>query len=145
MPRVLKPCGTEAAYRRHLRNGEEACDACKAAVAGKKMDRLDGDRDTRKLSAIASAVPEPSAEVAPASSGSDEYDPLTDAKENLRLVKAALKEAVPREVSALSKRRQELVALISELGGKKEVSIADQLAERRAARRRAEPEASATS
>ncbi|MCS4278023.1 hypothetical protein M2390_003243 [Mycetocola sp. BIGb0189] len=97
------------------------------------------------MSAIAPAVPAPTAEVASGSSSGDEYDQLTDAKENLRLVKAALEEAVPREVSALSKRRQELVALISELGGKKEVSIADQLAERRAARRRAEPEASATS
>lgn len=25
------PCGTLTAYRRHLRNGEQTCDACKAA------------------------------------------------------------------------------------------------------------------
>jgi hypothetical protein len=28
---ATKPCGTEAAYRRHLRNGEPPCDRCRAA------------------------------------------------------------------------------------------------------------------
>lgn len=114
----LKPCGTAAAYRRHLRNGEEACDECKAAVAKDKMDKLDGDRESRKVSALA-----------PVPDVVDDVDPLEDARENLRAVKAAMAEAVPREVSALSKRRQELVELIAELGGKKEVSLGDQLAE----------------
>lgn len=27
----LQPCGTPAAYQRHRKNGEEACDACKSA------------------------------------------------------------------------------------------------------------------
>lgn len=27
----LKPCGTPAAYRRHLRHGEEPCSACRRA------------------------------------------------------------------------------------------------------------------
>lgn len=30
-PRELKPCGTPAAYRRHLRYGEKPCDACREA------------------------------------------------------------------------------------------------------------------
>lgn len=125
MARELKPCGTSAAYRRHLRNDEPACELCLAAVAAQKMDRLDGDREARKLSVLADVVPLNF----PPSDDSDEFDPLADAKENLRLVKVALDDAVPREVSALSKRRQELVALIAELGGSKEVSLADQLAE----------------
>lgn len=130
MARELKPCGTPAAYRRHLRNGEDACADCRAAVAAQKMQRLDGDRDSRKLSVLAVVPP-----IAfPPSSDSDDFDPLADAKENLRLVKAALDEAVPREVAALSKRRQELVTLIAELGGTKEVSLADQLAELRGRR-----------
>lgn len=123
MARELMPCGTPAAYRRHLRKGESACELCLAAVAQQKMDRLDGDRDSRKLSALATPIDFPSA--------SEDFDPISDAKENLRLVKAALAEAVPREVAALSKRRQELVALIADLGGTKEVSLADQLAEAR--------------
>ena len=32
MTRELKPCGTPAAYARHLRRGEEACAQCKAAM-----------------------------------------------------------------------------------------------------------------
>ena len=122
MARELKPCGTPAAYRRHLRNSEPACALCLAAVAEDKMARLDGDRETRKLSVLAPLTDLPT-------SPADDFDPLVDAKENLRLVNAALNEAVPREVAALSKRRQELVALIVELGGKKEVSLADQLSE----------------
>jgi hypothetical protein len=31
--RVSQPCGTDAAYRRHLRAGEPACAACLAAHA----------------------------------------------------------------------------------------------------------------
>lgn len=124
MAEPLKPCGTVAAYRRHLRKGEAACDDCKAAVAKDKMDKLDGDRDERKLSVL---TPVPTV-------SDNEVDPLEDARENLRAVKAAMKEAVPREVAALSKRRQELVELISELGGKKEVSLGDQLAAIRAGR-----------
>lgn len=119
MARELKPCGTSAAYRRHLRKGEEACAECKAAVAWEKQAKIDGPRETRKVAAL--PTPEPV----------DEFDPLEDAKQNLAIVNAALQEAVPREVSALSKRRQELVALIVELGGRKEVSLRDQLAELR--------------
>jgi hypothetical protein len=47
MTRQLAPCGTQAAYTRHLRHGEQACAACRkacrdrarqqrAAVAGRK-------------------------------------------------------------------------------------------------------------
>ncbi len=32
-PRELMPCGTAAAYRRHLRGGDEACTLCKLANA----------------------------------------------------------------------------------------------------------------
>ncbi len=28
-PRTLAPCGTTAAYARHLRHGEQPCDACR--------------------------------------------------------------------------------------------------------------------
>lgn len=33
MPRKLRPCGTTAAYSRHLYRKEEPCEACKAANA----------------------------------------------------------------------------------------------------------------
>lgn len=128
MPRDLKPCGTSAAYRRHLRKGEEACAECLAAVAAEKQERLDGPRESRSVAALTAVVE------FPAATPEKEFDPLVDAKDNLRIVNAALQEAVPREVAALSRRRQELVALIADLGGKREVSLADQLAELRSRR-----------
>lgn len=37
--RKLQPCGTEAAYRRHERNGEEPCQACKDGREKRKAKR----------------------------------------------------------------------------------------------------------
>jgi len=42
MPRVLQPCGTRAAYKRHVRHGETPCRACKAANAEYVLDRQRG-------------------------------------------------------------------------------------------------------
>ena len=36
----LQPCGTRAAYRRHRRAGEQACQPCKDAVAAYKRNFL---------------------------------------------------------------------------------------------------------
>lgn len=127
MARPVQPCPSWAAYKRHLRNKEDPCDGCREAARDQRVKQLDGDRDVRKLSVLAPVVDLPAVP-------DDVFDPLADAKDNLRMVKSALDNAVPREVAALSKRRQELVALIVELGGKKEVSLADQLAEIRARR-----------
>lgn len=47
-PRLLESCGTEAAYRRHLRHGEEACGGCVEAhrltVAENRARRPRGPR-----------------------------------------------------------------------------------------------------
>ena len=44
MSRELKPCGTRAAYMRHLRRGEDPCGACRDANRA-------GDREQRRRSA----------------------------------------------------------------------------------------------
>lgn len=38
-PRQLQPCGTVAAYKRHVRHGEEPCAACRAAWADYQRQR----------------------------------------------------------------------------------------------------------
>lgn len=127
MPRSVQPCGTPAAYRRHLRNGEKPCLDCHRAHAKRKTELADARRERARLALVSAApdVPElPDGDI----------DPLQDARDNLRMVNTAMASAVPREIAALSRRRQELVALIVELGGKKEVSLADQLAAAREAR-----------
>jgi hypothetical protein len=35
----LKPCGTQAAYRRHIRRSETPCQPCKEAHAAERRDR----------------------------------------------------------------------------------------------------------
>lgn len=40
----LQPCGTQAAYRRHRRAGEQACQPCKDAVAAYKRNFLTSRR-----------------------------------------------------------------------------------------------------
>ena len=40
----LKPCGTEAAYYRHRRAGEEPCDECREAPRKARLRRLHGDK-----------------------------------------------------------------------------------------------------
>jgi hypothetical protein len=39
-PAILRPCGTEAAYRRHLRHGEVPCDKDVAAVRDARAARV---------------------------------------------------------------------------------------------------------
>ncbi len=39
---ATQPCGTEAAYRRHLRHGEAPCEACRTAHADKARTARSG-------------------------------------------------------------------------------------------------------
>ncbi|WNN93651.1 hypothetical protein SEA_CALLINALLBARBZ_1 [Arthrobacter phage CallinAllBarbz] len=121
----LRPCGTYAAYRRHLRRDEEPCEPCKQAARDQTNER-NGLRPRAEEEAIVEIVP-PLDPLTPP-------DPLDDALDNLRIVNEAMAKAVPREIAPLSKRRQELVQLIAELGAKGETSLHDQLAAARRAR-----------
>ncbi|UJQ87140.1 hypothetical protein SEA_BAILEYBLU_1 [Arthrobacter phage BaileyBlu] len=121
----LRPCGTYAAYRRHLRRGEEPCEPCKQAARDQTNER-NGLRPRAEEEGVVTIVPDVDPLTPP--------DPLADALDNLRIVNEAMNRAVPREIAPLSKRRQELVQLISELGSKGETSLHDQLAAARRAR-----------
>lgn len=46
--RATKPCGTPAAYVRHLRHGEKACEACLVAIRAYKSDRPDARASNRE-------------------------------------------------------------------------------------------------
>ena len=49
MPRKLQPCGTRAAYARHLYRKEEPCEACKAANAVRAANTPSGGRQAREI------------------------------------------------------------------------------------------------
>lgn len=43
MPRQIKPHGTNAAYQRHIKAGQKACEACQAAHAVYSYDHKHGN------------------------------------------------------------------------------------------------------
>ncbi|AYG02378.1 hypothetical protein [Gryllotalpicola protaetiae] len=88
---------------------------------GKKAQRAKDDAVPRLR-----AVPQPE----PVS-----YDALEDAQANLAIIRHAMREAAPSSLAALSKRRDELIDRIRDLTKGGEISLADQLAAFRAARR----------
>lgn len=124
MARELKPHGTNAAYRRHLRAGESACEECLAGERERKARKRDAERAKLvEVPRVAQTV-----------------DALEEALDNLAIVKAAMHSAdVPiQTIPALSKRRDELVDRVKSLQAQcdpVEVSIIDELTSRRNKRR----------
>lgn len=59
-PPVTRPCGTPAAYRRHLRHREPPCDACIMAARRAAADRDGGEANTLSLDRrpVRNGVPE---------------------------------------------------------------------------------------
>ena len=127
MGRPLAPCGTPAAYRRHKKRGEDVDPACAQA----NRDHVGKYKKSKRESAAAVVKLAVSSEP-PVES----VDEVEDLRENLRIVKAAMQDATPREVAALSKRRQEIVGEIARLSRRVEKSggLLDELAARREAR-----------
>ena len=131
-----QPCGTVAAARRHQRNPEKwgpMCEECQQAIRDEKNGRKDAER-AESAAAVSAAV---EAEPVP-----DEVDPLAEALDSLRIVRAVLRsDATPANtVAALTKRRDELVDRIERLRAAAvpvEVSRIDELTSRRRDRRAA--------
>ena len=124
MDAPLKPCGTPAAYRRHLRNSEPVDELCAQAARDQKNARVDASRSESAALVAVALLAEPPI-------GSD--DELEDARENLRTVKAAMSDAPAQAIAALSKRREELMRRIVVLSkaNEPEMSVFDQLRQRR--------------
>lgn len=121
----LKPCGTSAAYRKHLRNGETPCDECRSAV----RSQVAGSRaEGRRVEAEARLSAVPDAKV-------EDPEPLEIARENYAIVTATLygNDVSSSAIARLTERREQLADRIRKLNGsdKAEVSVLDQLAQRR--------------
>lgn len=130
MARPRKPHGTQAAYKAHLREKTRICDACQAWKDGSRaenplaaqkiidspefkaaMEAADAKRSGKKRE----TTPEN-----PRSRTSRRIDPLAETFDNLDTVQAALDLALSDDVArvpALSKRKSELIAEITALGG----------------------------
>ena len=136
MAKELQPCGTIAAARRHQRNPERfgpLCEACAQAIRDEKNGRKDAERAESAEQVRAAVAAEPVIE---------DVDPLEEALDNLRIVRAVLRsEGTPANtVAALTKRRDELVDRIERLRAAVapvEVSVIDELTSKRRERRAA--------
>ena len=118
MARNLQPCGTWAAYKRHLRKDEEPCDDCREAARVQQRERSAARRAAREESGT---VLDPSAPVtghpeAFALALEDEFealtlDPLTVSKQDLVRIEQFMTSAalLPSQFTGLSRRREELV------------------------------------
>lgn len=122
MARKTKPHGTDAAYRRHLRAGEKPCEACREAHNAYKRNLR---QVSKRLGATKVALVVANAPEVP-----EVVDAVEDARENLRIVTAAMSAAPPQALAGLSRRRQELVDFIAEAMKPKETggSLREQLA-----------------
>ena len=125
------PCGTIAAAKRHRRQGKELDEACLQA----ERDEANG-RNAKRRAAEADAV----REAVQAAPEIEDIDPLEEALDNLRIVRAVLRDegTPPNTIAALTKRRDELVDRVSRLREAQkpaEVSRIDELTNRRRERR----------
>ena len=136
MAKELQPCGTIAAARRHQRDPEKwgpMCAECQQAVRDEKNGRKDAERAESAEQVRAAVAAEPVIE---------DVDPLAEALDNLRIVRAVLRdEGTPANtVAALTKRRDELVDRVQRLreaDAPVEVSVIDELTSKRRERRAA--------
>ena len=129
MPRELKPCGTAAAYRRHVRRGEPVDEACAQAARDQKNGRV-AERRGAVAELVMLAVVD-----APTGDEPKLIDELAEARDTLAMLTAAMKAGAPG-MAAMAKERTALVERIKRLesAGKPKGSKLDELANRRAAR-----------
>lgn len=125
MARELKPCGTFAAYRRHLKAKETPCEPCRQAARDQKNQRKDAQR--AKAAEAARAATPPVAEV-------DRREILLEVLASLR---GQLQEAPPQSVASIAKQIRDTVdALAPAEVSVEQVNPVDEIARRREARRK---------
>lgn len=102
MARELSPCGTPAAYSRHLSAGEEPCEACRAAnahrVAQQRAKAVQDDVERLERGRRLGREPEEGL--------------LGELRRLQGIVTAALEVAKPNEVAALAKQAAALAEQI---------------------------------
>lgn len=110
MPRPPAPCGTESAYKRHMRKKEPVDAACRAAMQRAARERAGRDDDGADPRPVA-VLPGGSVEMPAAPKG--DVDARAELLANMALVKKAMEaiaEVDPMKIVQLSKRHSELVA-----------------------------------
>lgn len=121
--------GTNPGYQAHYRAGEQPCPECREAH---RLYRGGLRAKAAEAAAISHAETLDAEPAVP-----EGLDVLADHRENLRIVRAAMRDpSAVRSLAGLSKRRVELVAVIAkaETAARRHHTLRDQIAERRRAR-----------
>jgi len=138
MPRPKAPCGTYTAYKRHLRLKEPVDDACRAAQ--QEHDTKRSTSASARVARRASPLPpvEPPAPTPTTEDGHvSRLEVLKELLEEQRKLLPDLRRSDPARAYLLMREQRETVREIAEIQGNgqaKGVTLADQLAEARAAR-----------
>ncbi len=117
MPRPPAPCGTESAYKRHMRKKEPVDDACRAAMRRAANERAGRDEDAADPRPV---VALPGGAVAMPAAPTGDVDARAELLANMALVKRAMEaiaEADPLKIVQLSKRHSELVEELVKVSG----------------------------
>ncbi|MDI9889963.1 hypothetical protein [Microbacterium sp. IEGM 1404] len=133
MGKPKAPCGTDAAYRRHLRNGETVDDACRDAHAAARRGDRRSPADTPRPTFVATAPETPTDE-----SEEPEQDDLDDLALIVSGLRSAFKKIAKDDPTKLAPIAREFRAAVEAVRGPaeppKELSLADQLEAARSAR-----------
>ena len=125
MMRALKPCGTYAAYRRHLRNKETPCDECRQAAREQKNSRKAAERQEAAVRAVEATPPV-----------EEEVDRRAILLEVLASLRGQLREAPPQSAGSIAKQIRDTLDALGEGAGEETVKVnpLDEIAKRRAER-----------
>ncbi|WP_312672845.1 hypothetical protein [Microbacterium sp.] len=131
MGRPKAPCGTDAAYRRHLREGVEVDEACRRAHT--EAGRRSSGRKSPRF--VAASGTEASADADATDRPASETDDMKLIVDTLRTVFTTVAEKDPTRIAPIAAVFQKAVeATRGPVEPPKELSLADQLAQARAAR-----------
>lgn len=122
MTRALKPCGTYAAYRRHLRAKESPCEECRQAARDQKNSRKAAERQEAAVRAVEATPP---VEV--------EVDRRAILLEVLASLRGQLREAPPQSAGSIAKQIRDTLDALGEDAGEETVKVnpLDEIAKRR--------------
>lgn len=126
MARELKPCGTYAAYRRHLRNDEAPCEECRQAARDQKNVRKDAARQEAAVRAVEATPPV-----------DEEVDRRGILLEVLASLRGQLREAPPQSAGSIAKQIRDTLDALEGPDDVAQVVVnpVDEIARRREARR----------
>ena len=137
MGRATSPCGTPAAYRRHLRHKEDPCTACKKAKRDEAREQRD---EARKIEAL--TVPTQPPLVAAPPPAAPLPGPDSSEKSDLEMIRVSLVEAIdvvrlddPTRLPGLVRELRETWKALRDLKAKgADEEAIDEFAKARAAR-----------